>query len=100
MPLPPFCGWALPPAEPRRRPDFMALMMRPVLRGREYAISSMKPQATQAAERVLLAGGNAFDACVAGQAVLSVVDAEMNGIGGDAVILIYDARARRISGLR
>ena len=69
---------------------------RPVIRGRSYAVSSMKPEATIVAERILRAGGNAFDAAVAGQAVLSVVDAELNGLGGDAMILVYDARAKEV----
>jgi gamma-glutamyltranspeptidase/glutathione hydrolase len=49
--------------------------MRPVVRGTHYAVSSMKPEASQAAERILRAGGNAFDAIVAGQAVLGITDA-------------------------
>src|SRR5207302_10611624 len=73
--------------------------MRPIIRGRHYAVASMKAEATRAAERILEAGGNAFDAIVAGQAVLGVVDAAMNGIGSDAVILIYDARAKRVVSL-
>ena len=67
---------------------------RPVIRGSQYAIASMKPQATQAAERILHAGGNAFDAAVAGQAVLGITDAANNGVGSDAVLLIYDARSK------
>jgi gamma-glutamyltranspeptidase/glutathione hydrolase len=59
----------------------------------------MKPEATRAAVRILEAGGNAFDAIVAGQAVLSVVDAAANGVGSDAVILIYDARSRKVFSL-
>ncbi len=55
--------------------------MRPVLRGRDHAVSSMKPEATAAAVKILEAGGNAFDAIVAGQAVLALVDPESNGIG-------------------
>jgi gamma-glutamyltranspeptidase/glutathione hydrolase len=70
--------------------------MRPVIRGRYYAAASMKPEATRAAERILEAGGNAFDAIVAGQAALAVVDAALNGIGSDAVILLYDARAKKV----
>jgi gamma-glutamyltranspeptidase/glutathione hydrolase len=70
--------------------------MRPVIRGIYYAVSSMKPQATQAAERILQAGGNAFDAAVAGQAVLGIADAAMNGVGSDAVLLIYDAGPKRV----
>src|SRR5207248_9768929 len=53
----------------------------------------MKPEATRAAERILQAGGNAFDAAVAGQSVLGLVDAASNGVGSDAVILVYDAKA-------
>ena len=57
--------------------------MRPVIRGSQYAATSMSPEATQAAERILRAGGNAFDAIVAGQAVLALVDAAGNGIGSE-----------------
>jgi gamma-glutamyltranspeptidase/glutathione hydrolase len=59
----------------------------------------MKAEATRAAERILETGGNAFDAIVAGQAVLGVVDAAMNGIGSDAVLLIYDAKAKKVVSL-
>jgi gamma-glutamyltranspeptidase/glutathione hydrolase len=70
--------------------------MRPVIRGQHCAVVSMKPEATRAAERILEAGGNAFDAIVAGQAVLGVVDAAMNGVGSDAVLLVYDAHAKKV----
>src|ERR1017187_8345473 len=73
-----------------------AKTMRPVITGREYAVSSMKPQATAAASRILDAGGNAFDAAVAGQAVLALVDPAMNGYGSDAVLLIYDAKTKKV----
>jgi len=73
--------------------------MRPVVRGTQHAAASMKPQATQVAERVLRSGGNAFDAIVAGQAVLSLVDPAMNGVGSDAVVLIYDAQAKKVFSL-
>src|SRR5215471_4560935 len=76
-----------PPPRPRQ--------MRPIVRGTHAAVSSMKPEATLVAQRVLDAGGNAFDAAVAGQAVLALVDAENNGIGSDAMLLLYDARARK-----
>ena len=69
--------------------------MRPVIRGTHAAVSSMKPEATRAAENILRAGGNAFDAAVAGQAVLGLVDPAANGIGSDAEILIYDAKTRQ-----
>src|SRR5256712_4989067 len=69
--------------------------MRPVIRGAHAAVSSMKPEATRAAENILRAGGNAFDAAVAGQAVLALVDPASNGIGSDAEILVYDAKTRQ-----
>jgi len=70
--------------------------MRPVIRGRQAAVSSMKAEATEVARRILQAGGNAFDAAVAGQAALAVTDFPSNGVGSDAVILLYDANARRV----
>lgn len=73
-----------------------ARTMRPVISGRLYAVSSMKHQATEAAVRILEAGGNAFDAAVAGQAVLALVDPSLNGYGSDAVVLIYDAKTKKV----
>jgi gamma-glutamyltranspeptidase/glutathione hydrolase len=70
--------------------------MRPVIRGRQAAVSSMKPQATDAARQILQSGGNAFDAAVAGQAALGVTDFPMNGVGSDAVVLVYHARDKRV----
>ena len=84
------------PQDPESRTETVTRTMRPVITGREYAVSSMKPQATAAAVRILEAGGNAFDAAVAGQAVLALVDPAMNGYGSDAVILVYDAKAKKV----
>jgi gamma-glutamyltranspeptidase / glutathione hydrolase len=70
--------------------------VRPVIRGTQYAVSSMKPEATEAAVRILEAGGNAFDAAVAGQAVLALVNPESNGFGADAVALVYNAREKKV----
>lgn len=70
--------------------------MRPVVRGIHHAAASMKPEATLVAERILRAGGNAFDAIVAGQAVLGIADAANNGVGSDAVALIYEGRSGKV----
>src|SRR5215831_9434191 len=70
--------------------------MRPVVRGRQAAVSSMRAQATEAARRVLEAGGNAFDAAVAGQAVLGLTDFADNGLGSDAVALVYVVREKKV----
>src|SRR5207245_11669111 len=70
--------------------------MRPVIRGTHAAISSMKPQATDAGRQILQAGGNAFDAAVAGQAALGITDFPMNGMGSAAVVLVYHARENKV----
>ena len=73
--------------------------MKQLVRGTEYAAASMMPQATLTAEHVLRSGGNAFDAIVAGQAVLGIVQPNMNGIGSDATLLIYDAKQKKVFSL-
>ena len=70
--------------------------MRPVIRGRHAAVASMKAEATEAARRILDAGGNAFDAAVGGQAALAVTDFSLNGMGSDAVLLIYNAKDKKV----
>jgi gamma-glutamyltranspeptidase/glutathione hydrolase len=75
-----------------RRPQ----TMKPLVRGAEYAVTALMPQASLAAERILHDGGNAFDGIVAGQAVLGVVQPSANGLGSDAQLLIYDAKAKKV----
>jgi gamma-glutamyltranspeptidase / glutathione hydrolase len=70
--------------------------MRPVIRGRHAAVASMKAEATEAARRILDAGGNAFDAAVGGQAALAVTDFSLNGVGSDAVLLIYNSQDKKV----
>src|SRR3989454_12265421 len=77
-------------------PEVTNRTMRPVVRGQHFAVAAMKAEATRAAERVLEKGGNAFDAIVAGQAVLGLVDGAMNGIGADATLLVYDAKTKKV----
>jgi gamma-glutamyltranspeptidase/glutathione hydrolase len=82
--------------EPPRAP---AQTMKQLVRGTEYAASSMAPLPTLTAEHVMRSGGNAFDAMVAGQAVLGLVQPHLNGVGSDATLLIYDARAKKVFSL-
>ena len=87
---------AFTPAAFAQDDDSSSATMRPVIRGRQAAVTSMKPEATEAARRILQAGGNAFDAAVAGQAALGVTDFPSNGAGSDALILLYDAKAKKV----
>ena len=65
--------------------------MKQLVRGTDYAAASMAPLPTLTAEHILKAGGNAFDAIVGGQAVLGLVQPNLNGLGSDATLLIYSA---------
>jgi gamma-glutamyltranspeptidase/glutathione hydrolase len=53
-------------------------------------VATSQPLAAQAGLRMLLKGGNAFDAIVATAAALTVVEPTMNGIGSDAFALAWD----------
>jgi gamma-glutamyltranspeptidase / glutathione hydrolase len=48
------------------------------------------------ASRIMQKGGNAFDAVVGGQAALAVTDFALNGVGSDTVVLVYDAREKKV----
>jgi gamma-glutamyltranspeptidase / glutathione hydrolase len=73
--------------------------MKQLVRGTDYAAASMAPLPTLTAEHILKAGGNAFDAIVAGQAVLGLVQPNLNGLGSDATLLIYSAKDDKVYSL-
>ncbi|MFD6393406.1 gamma-glutamyltransferase family protein [Nocardia sp. NPDC060259] len=66
------------------------------VRTRTYAVSTANPLATEAACRVLRAGGTAADALVTAQAMLGLVEPQASGIGGGAFLLHYDAKSRTV----
>ncbi len=58
----------------------------------ENMIATSQPLATQAGVRVLQSGGNAIDAALAAAIVLTVVEPTGNGVGSDAIALIFDGK--------
>ena len=64
---------------------------RPELRGSFGMVASTHWLASSSGMAVLEKGGNAFDAAVAAGLTLQVVEPHLNGPGGEAPILLYDA---------
>jgi gamma-glutamyltranspeptidase/glutathione hydrolase len=74
----------------------MSFTTRPEIVGTFGVVASTHWLASQTAMGVLERGGNAFDAAVAGAFVLQVVEPHLNGPGGEAPILLWDERERRM----
>lgn len=55
-------------------------------------VATSQPLAAQAGLRMLLRGGNAADAAVATAIALTVVEPTSNGIGSDALAMVWDGR--------
>ena len=68
---------------------------RPNVAGLEAAVVSDHPLASAAGAEVLRRGGNAVDAAITMAAVLAVVRPHMNGVGGDAFMLLHTAKDRK-----
>ena len=68
-------------------------------RGDRGAVTSGHPLASEAGLHVLRQGGNAMDAAITMAAVLTVVRPHMNGLGGDAFLLVHEAETGRIHAL-
>ncbi|WP_329454782.1 gamma-glutamyltransferase family protein [Streptomyces sp. NBC_01497] len=67
---------------------------RPTLQGTFGMVASTHWLASQSAMAVLEAGGNAYDAAVAGAFVLHVVEPHLNGPGGEVPIILAPAGGR------
>ena len=59
---------------------------------RRFMVAAANPLATDAGYRILREGGNALDAAIAVQMVLTLVEPQSSGIGGGAFLLNWDGR--------
>jgi gamma-glutamyltranspeptidase/glutathione hydrolase len=70
---------------------------RPPIIGSSAGVSAGHPLTSAAALEVLLRGGNAFDAGVAALLVGGVVEQDLYSLGGEALVLVYPMKDRRVS---
>ncbi|MBV7523603.1 MULTISPECIES: gamma-glutamyltransferase [Pseudomonas] len=61
----------------------------------KYMAAAANPLAAEAGREMLRRGGSAIDAVIAMQAVLTLVEPQSSGIGGGALIVLWDGKAVR-----
>jgi gamma-glutamyltranspeptidase/glutathione hydrolase len=69
---------------------------RPAVTGLHGLVAAGHPIASSAGLQMLLKGGNAFDAAVAVGAMLGLAEPEMNGIGGNGFMTVFDRKSGKV----
>jgi gamma-glutamyltranspeptidase/glutathione hydrolase len=72
---------------------------RPAVTGLHGLVAAGHPIASSAGLQMLIKGGNAFDAAVAVGAMLTIAEPEMNGIGGNGFMTVFDRKSGRVLSL-
>jgi gamma-glutamyltranspeptidase/glutathione hydrolase len=76
-----------------------AALTRPAVAGLNGLVATGHPLSSSAGLQILVKGGNAFDAAVAAGAMAAMGEPEMNGIGGNGFMTIFDAKTGRVHSL-
>jgi gamma-glutamyltranspeptidase/glutathione hydrolase len=84
---------------PGDRPAGNPRSTRSVAVGRNGMIATSQALASAAGLKALQDGGNAIDAAITAAGVLAVVEPSMNGIGGDLLAIVWEAKSKQVYGL-
>jgi gamma-glutamyltranspeptidase/glutathione hydrolase len=76
-----------------------ARLTRPAVTGLHGLVAAGHPIAASAGLQMLLKGGNAFDAAAAVGAMLTLAEPEMNGIGGNGFMTVFDQKSGKVLSL-
>jgi gamma-glutamyltranspeptidase/glutathione hydrolase len=76
--------------------SFAGQTMRAEVNARRYVIAAGRHFAVEAGMRVFRDGGNAFDAGLAAVLAASVTEIQLFGFGGEAPVVLYDAKTRQV----
>ena len=72
---------------------------RSVVTSRAGIVATSQTLASQAGAAILDRGGSAIDAAIAANAVLGLTEPVTNGLGGDLLAIVYDAKTKKLYGL-
>lgn len=72
---------------------------RSVVITQQGVVATSQALASEAGVQILMRGGSAVDASIAANAVLAVIEPDMNGIGGDLFALYWEAKSGKLTGL-
>lgn len=90
---------ALAPAATAQPPVPVSASLRPAVMGPSGGVSAGHPLTAAAAFRILLKGGNAFDAGVASMLVGGVVEQDLYSLGGEGLVLVYPRKEGKVTSI-
>ncbi|WP_372761164.1 gamma-glutamyltransferase [Pseudoalteromonas sp.] len=86
----PLFAYAATPIETREPEAATGFIKKQAVKGDKYMVAAANPYAAEAGQAILAKGGNAIDAAIATQLVLTLVEPQSSGIGGGAFMLYYN----------